>query len=117
MRASLLEGVAHHAIFRSGHVWHAPTAAILPPRELFSGFPFALEHFAREGLLARGGGSSLQSQYAAHPSWTAQLHRDNLEAAAKQEPNLRPVPSYSTIRLRCHDAIFHFPQSRIRICN
>jgi hypothetical protein len=26
----------------------------------------------------------LQSQYAAHPSWTAQLHRDNLEAAAKR---------------------------------
>ena len=40
----------------------------------------------------------LQSQYAAHPSWSAQLHRDNLEAAAKQEPDLRPVPSYSTIR-------------------
>src|SRR5271169_1612621 len=40
----------------------------------------------------------LQRQYAAHPSWTAQLHRDNLEAAAKQEPDLRPVPSYSTIR-------------------
>ena len=40
----------------------------------------------------------LQRQYAAHPSWSAQLHRDNLEAAAKQQPNLRPVPSYSTIR-------------------
>jgi len=40
----------------------------------------------------------LQSQYAAHPSWSAQLHRDNLESAAKQEPDLRPVPSYSTIR-------------------
>jgi len=40
----------------------------------------------------------LRRQYAAHPSWSAQLHWANLVSAAKKEADLRPVPSYSTVR-------------------
>jgi putative transposase len=40
----------------------------------------------------------LGSQYAAHPSWSAQLHHDNLAAAAASRPELGAVPSYATIR-------------------
>jgi len=38
------------------------------------------------------------AQYAAHKSWSVQLHHDNLVAAAKSQPELRPVPSYATLR-------------------
>ena len=41
---------------------------------------------------------ALTTQYRAHPGWTVQLHYDNLQAASEQEPALRPVSSYSTIR-------------------
>ena len=38
-------------------------------------------------------------QYAAHKSWSAQLHHDNLVALAEcRRPELRPVPSYDTLR-------------------
>jgi len=40
----------------------------------------------------------LQAQYTAHPSWSAQLHHDNMVAAAAGRSELGPVPSYSTIR-------------------
>lgn len=39
----------------------------------------------------------LDSQYAAHPGWTAKLHADNLGATCRQE-ELSPVPSYQTVR-------------------
>jgi putative transposase len=38
------------------------------------------------------------SQYAAHNSWSARLHHDNLVAFSETRPELRPVPSYSTLR-------------------
>ena len=38
------------------------------------------------------------AQYAAHKSWSVQLHHDNLVALAESEPTLRPVPSYPTLR-------------------
>ncbi|MCH8135349.1 MAG: transposase [Proteobacteria bacterium] len=41
---------------------------------------------------------ALSTQYRAHPGWSVQLHYDNLLAAAKQEPALQPVSSYSTVR-------------------
>ncbi|MHB8814284.1 MAG: transposase family protein [Steroidobacteraceae bacterium] len=40
----------------------------------------------------------LRAQYAAHPSWSAQLHYDNLRARSERNATLRPVPSYSSIR-------------------
>ena len=40
----------------------------------------------------------LRAQHAAHPNWSAQLHHDNLVAEASNRSELRPVPSYTTIR-------------------
>ena len=45
--------------------------------------------------------AALRAQYAAHPSWSVQLHADNLRALAKTQPELSPLPSYSTIRRFC----------------
>lgn len=38
------------------------------------------------------------AQYAAHKSWSVQLHHDNLVALAETRPDLKPVPSYATLR-------------------
>src|SRR5512138_3923069 len=40
----------------------------------------------------------LIAQYAAHKSWSAQLHHDNLVALADSNPDLGPLPSYATLR-------------------
>jgi putative transposase len=41
----------------------------------------------------------LESQHRAHPSWTYQLHADNLKAECKANPSLlRTIPSYSVVR-------------------
>ena len=40
----------------------------------------------------------LQAQYLAHPSWSFQLHADNLRALAKHKPELGRCPSYTTVR-------------------
>lgn len=40
----------------------------------------------------------LEKQYRAHPSWTYQLHADNLQALVEEKPSLGPSPSYPTIR-------------------
>lgn len=39
----------------------------------------------------------LLDQYRAHPSWTMQLHYDNLLAIARAQPELGEAPSYPTI--------------------
>jgi transposase InsO family protein len=41
---------------------------------------------------------ALIAQYAAHKSWSVQLHHDNLVALAESNPTLKPVPSYATLR-------------------
>lgn len=38
------------------------------------------------------------AQYAAHKSWSVQLHHDNLVALAATTPDLEPAPSYATLR-------------------
>jgi putative transposase len=38
------------------------------------------------------------AQYAAHKGWSAKLHHDNLVALAETKPDLKPVPSYPTLR-------------------
>ena len=47
---------------------------------------------------------ALLAQYDAHKSWSAKLHHDNLAALAATCSELRPVPSYTTVRrfLRAH---------------
>lgn len=40
----------------------------------------------------------LVAQYAAHRTWSYQLHHDNLRVRALAEPSLGPPPSYATVR-------------------
>jgi transposase InsO family protein len=40
----------------------------------------------------------LRMQYRDHPHWTYQLHYDNLASAAKADPSLAPLCSYSTVK-------------------
>lgn len=40
----------------------------------------------------------VREQYKAHPGWSVQLHHDNLAAAAAEDPSLRPLCSYATLR-------------------
>ena len=40
----------------------------------------------------------LRTQYEAHPSWSAQLHADNLAALVRDDAALGPMPSYATVR-------------------
>jgi transposase InsO family protein len=41
---------------------------------------------------------ALAEQYSEHPSWTYQLHADNLKALCEEDPKLGPSPKYSTVR-------------------
>ena len=40
----------------------------------------------------------LREQYRLHPTWSAQLHWDNLAARVAEDPSLGPMPSYATLR-------------------
>ena len=40
---------------------------------------------------------TLREQYRAHPSWSAQLHHENLAALVDGDPELGPMPSYATL--------------------
>jgi putative transposase len=42
-------------------------------------------------------GEVLKVQYRQHPSWSYQLHYDNLVALAEAQPELAPVPSYRSV--------------------
>jgi transposase InsO family protein len=41
---------------------------------------------------------TIRTQYAAHKSWSVQLHYDNLRVVVEQDPALGPLPSYATVR-------------------
>ena len=41
--------------------------------------------------------AALREQYRAHPSWSAQLHYDNLQARVDVDSALGPMPSYATV--------------------
>jgi len=43
-------------------------------------------------------GTVVRTQWSEHPSWSYQLHRDNLAAVVAERPELGPLPSYSTLR-------------------
>ena len=40
---------------------------------------------------------ALRDQHRAHPSWSAQLHYENLGALVEADPALGPMPSYATL--------------------
>jgi len=41
---------------------------------------------------------ALRRQHRDHPSWSYQLHLDNLVAQVREDPDLGPVPSYASVR-------------------
>lgn len=57
----------------------------------------------------------LHAQHQAHPSWTAQLHYDNLAVMVTEQDALGPLPSYASVRryLKAH-GLFRQPRARPR---
>ncbi len=43
-------------------------------------------------------GEALRCQHTAHPSWSYQLHLDNLAVFVAQQPRWGPLPSYASLR-------------------
>ena len=68
---------------------HDPVAVLRRKRRQDAGQQAAMGEALRQALLA---------QYAAHNSWSVKQHWDNLVALAERQPELQPVPSYSTVR-------------------
>jgi transposase InsO family protein len=52
----------------------------------------------RQSAMSEDLRQALLGQYAAHKSWSAQLHHDNLAALVAGQSALGPMPSYSTVR-------------------
>jgi putative transposase len=68
---------------------HDPVGALRRKLPGIAGRQISISDAVRQALL---------SQYAAYQSWSVRLQYDNLVALAEKQPELRPVPSYSTIR-------------------
>ena len=52
--------------------------------------------------------AALRDQYEAHPTWSYQLHADNLEVVCEGvEPAIGACPSYTTVRRYMHGAGLH----------
>ena len=71
------------------HAPHDPVGALRPRRRADAGTHRQLSVALR---------AVVQGQYQAHPSWSYQLHHDNLAVQIAQEPTLGPLPSYATLR-------------------
>ena len=68
---------------------HDPVSVLRRKRRGDAGEQTSMTPSLRQALLA---------QYAAHKSWSASLHHDNLKALAETRAELRPAPSYATVR-------------------
>ena len=67
-----------------------PVAVLRRKRRADAGQQWAMSNaILRKAILA---------QYAAYKSWSVQLHYDNLVALAESSPDLKPLPSYATLR-------------------
>jgi putative transposase len=66
-----------------------PVGVLRRKPRIDAGLQPAISSAVRQALIA---------QYAAHKSWSAQLHHDNLAALAESNPDLLPLPSYATLR-------------------
>ena len=75
--------------YRSRNEQHDPVSVLRRKRRQDAGEQVSMTPALRQALLA---------QYNAHKSWSAQLHHDNLVALAETRSELRPVPSYATVR-------------------
>ena len=75
--------------YRGRNEQHDPVSVLRRKRRQDAGEQASMTPPLRQALLA---------QYDAHKSWSAQLHHDNLVALAETRSELRPVPSYATVR-------------------
>jgi putative transposase len=75
--------------YRSRNERQDPVSVLRRKRRLDAGEQASMTTPLRQALLA---------QYNAHKSWSAKLHHDNLVALAETRSELRPVPSYTTVR-------------------
>jgi transposase InsO family protein len=75
--------------YRARNERQDPVAVLRRKRRQDAGEQASMTTALRQALLA---------QYAAHKSWSAKLHHDNLVALAETRSELRPVPSYTTVR-------------------
>jgi putative transposase len=66
-----------------------PVRVLQRKRRADAGQQPAMSGAVRQAILA---------QYAAHKSWSVQLHHDNLVALAESNRDLNPPPSYATLR-------------------
>ena len=66
-----------------------PVAVLRRKVRANAGQQHAVSDAVRQAVLA---------QYAAHKGWSVQLHHDNLVALSQKQPELRPIPSYPTLR-------------------
>jgi transposase InsO family protein len=66
-----------------------PVGALRPRRRADAGQHRRLSQALRE---------TLRAQYQRHPSWSVQLHVDNLAVVVRDTPALGPMPSYATVR-------------------
>ena len=48
-------------------------------------------------------GAAVGKQHVEHPSWSYQLHYDNLQTLAREDSALSPLPSYPTVRRYMRD--------------
>jgi putative transposase len=76
-------------LYRARNERHDPVGVLRRKRRGDAGAQVSMTLALRQALL---------EQYSVHKSWSAQLHRDNLLALAETRPELRPVPSYTTVR-------------------
>ena len=81
---------------------HDPVSVLRRKRRLDAGKQASMTAPLRQALLA---------QYQAHRSWSCMLQYQNLLALAETRSELRPVPSYATVRrfLRAHGLNKHRP--------
>jgi putative transposase len=81
--------------YRARKERHDPVGVLRRKLRTDAGRQASVSDAVRQALLA---------QYAAHKSWSVQLHHDNLLALAEKQAELRPLPSYSTLRrfLKAH---------------
>jgi putative transposase len=75
--------------YRARRERHDPVGVLRRKLRSDAGAQVSMSEVVRQAVLA---------QYAAHKSWSVQLHHDNLVALAERQAALRPVPSYSTLR-------------------
>ena len=91
-------------LYRARNEQHDPVSVLRRKRRQDAGAQASMTPPLRQALLA---------QYAAHKSWSAQLHHDNLVALAETRSELSPVPSYATVRrfLAAHGLTKHRPMT------